>query len=371
MRQFSVAHAAGGEWGQLAKACADTIGTAGTPGNLGFLYVTDVLAADLGSILTFLRERLGIDDWVGTVGIGICATGREYYDEPAIAVMTARLPEGSYRLLPEIDDEADIARLDPPTASSDFLPGLAIVHGDPRNPNTPEIVAMLAESQSCFLVGGLSSSRTEFGVVAGRVMDSGMAGVLLSADIPVAVGLSQGCTPIGPLHTITQAEDNVIIELDGQSALDVLLTDLDPPMAEDLAETLLDIHAALPVEGSDTGDYLVRNLMGVGPEEGWLAIGENTAAGDQLMFCRRDALTAASDLRRMLRDLKRRAGTTPRGGVYFSCVARGANLFEGESTELAIIREVLGDVPLVGFFGNGEISHDRVYGYTGVLTLFT
>jgi small ligand-binding sensory domain FIST len=371
MRQFSVAHAAGGEWGQLAKACADTIGTAGSPGNLGFLYVTDVLAADLGSILTFLRERLGIDDWVGTVGIGICATGREYYDEPAIAVMTAQLPEGSYRLLPEIDDEADIARLAPPTAGGNFLPGLAIVHGDPRNPDTPEILAMLAESQSCFLVGGLSSSRTDFGIVAGRVMDSGMAGVILSADIPVAVGLSQGCTPIGPMHTITQAEDNLIIELDGQSALDVLLTDLDPPLAEDLAETLVDIHAALPVEGSDTGDYLVRNLMGVGPEQGWLAIGENAVVGDQFMFCRRDAMTAAGDLRRMLRDLKRRAGTTPRGGVYFSCVARGANLFEGESEELAIIRDVLGDVPLVGFFGNGEISHDRLYGYTGVLTLFT
>jgi small ligand-binding sensory domain FIST len=34
------------------------------------------------------------------------------------------------------------------------------------------------------------------------------------------------------------------------------------------------------------------------------------------------------------------------------------------------VREILGEVPLVGFFGNGEISRDRIYGYTGVLTLF-
>jgi small ligand-binding sensory domain FIST len=26
-------------------------------------------------------------------------------------------------------------------------------------------------------------------------------------------------------------------------------------------------------------------------------------------------------------------------------------------------------VPLAGFFANGEISHNRLYGYTGVLTL--
>ena len=36
-----------------------------------------------------------------------------------------------------------------------------------------------------------------------------------------------------------------------------------------------------------------------------------------------------------------------------------------------LIRETLGDFPLIGFFANGEISRDRLYGHTGVLTLFT
>ena len=39
-------------------------------------------------------------------------------------------------------------------------------------------------------------------------------------------------------------------------------------------------------------------------------------------------------------------------------------------TTTAMIRERLGDIPLAGFFAGGEISHDRLYGYTGVLTLF-
>jgi small ligand-binding sensory domain FIST len=53
-----------------------------------------------------------------------------------------------------------------------------------------------------------------------------------------------------------------------------------------------------------------------------------------------------------------------------SCLARGPNLFGDDSEELKTIREALGDVPLVGFFANGEISNNRLYGYTGVLTLF-
>ncbi|MEO8631343.1 MAG: FIST C-terminal domain-containing protein [Betaproteobacteria bacterium] len=59
-----------------------------------------------------------------------------------------------------------------------------------------------------------------------------------------------------------------------------------------------------------------------------------------------------------------------KGGVYFSCLGRGASLFDESSEELRIVQDRLGEVPLVGFFRNGEISHNRLYGYTGVLTLF-
>jgi small ligand-binding sensory domain FIST len=45
-------------------------------------------------------------------------------------------------------------------------------------------------------------------------------------------------------------------------------------------------------------------------------------------------------------------------------------MFGAPNRELGLIRDTLGDFPLVGFFANGEISHNRLYGYTGVLTLF-
>jgi small ligand-binding sensory domain FIST len=88
------------------------------------------------------------------------------------------------------------------------------------------------------------------------------------------------------------------------------------------------------------------------------------------MFCRRDDLSAAEDMRRMLESINSGLYRKPRGAVYYSCIGRGASLFGEHSQELAMIQESLGDVPLVGFFGNGEISHNRVYAYTGVLTLF-
>jgi small ligand-binding sensory domain FIST len=72
----------------------------------------------------------------------------------------------------------------------------------------------------------------------------------------------------------------------------------------------------------------------------------------------------------MLDRLRRRAGGGIRGGLYYSCVARGPNQFGPGSQEMKIIADELGDFPIAGLFANGEINHNRLYGYTGVLTLF-
>ena len=59
------------------------------------------------------------------------------------------------------------------------------------------------------------------------------------------------------------------------------------------------------------------------------------------------------------------------GAIYVSCTGRGGLHFGSPSAELHIVRRALGDVPLVGFFASGEIARHNVYGYTGVLTVFT
>ena len=67
---------------------------------------------------------------------------------------------------------------------------------------------------------------------------------------------------------------------------------------------------------------------------------------------------------------KRVSGQTIKGALYFSCLGRGRSLFGPDSAELGMIKAEFGDIPLTGFFCNGEIAHDQLYGYTGVLTIF-
>ncbi|HSH29639.1 MAG TPA: FIST N-terminal domain-containing protein [Thiohalobacter sp.] len=371
-QSFRAGHSAGADWEQAAGQCLRQIGYIPPETNLGFLYVTDEHAASLPSILAHFREQTGIEDWVGTVGMGICATGTEYYETPAMAAMTGAFGPDDYRILPTLQS-LEMSELD---ELDDWLAGstahLGIVHGDPRNAAGPELIERLAARlPGGFLVGGLSSSRDQEPQIANRIVQGGLSGVVFSDWVQVVTGLSQGCTPIADRHTITECERNVISRIDDRPALDVFYEDIGEILARDLNRVAGYIFAGLPLPGSDTADYLVRNLVGVDTRNKLLAVGDLLQPGQEIQFCRRDGASAWEDLERMLADLKQRTGERPiRGGVYYSCLGRGKNLFGEESDELRAIRDRLGEFPLVGFFANGEIFHNRLYGYTGVLTLF-
>ena len=115
----------------------------------------------------------------------------------------------------------------------------------------------------------------------------------------------------------------------------------------------------------------------------------------RLAFCKRNAQAARADLMRVCAEIREElepeeltmelatalaapeAESAPHparriaGAVYVSCAGRGGPHFGAPSAELQIVRRALGDVPLVGFFAGGEIARNHLYGYTGVLTVFT
>jgi small ligand-binding sensory domain FIST len=364
---FRYAHAQARDWREAANSCLAQLGQG--PASLGFLYATDLLADSLSDILALLRSKTGVRHWVGTLGLGVCASGREYLDEPAIAVMVGDFEPDTFRVFAGVAAAADVDNV--ALKCGEAAPNFAIVHADPRNPAIADLVTRLAgKVESGFLVGGLTSSRRQNLQIADGVVDGGLSGVSFSDGVAVATRLTQGCSPIGPKHTVTACQHNVIIALDGRPALEVFKEDIGETLAKDLNRVGGHIFAGLPIAGSDTGDYLVRNLVGIDPANQLIAIGDLLQQGSSVMFCRRDTKTANEDMTRMLDSIRQGLYSRPRGGIYYTCLGRGASLFGPNSEELKMIRESLGDFPLVGFFCNGEISHNRLYGYTGVLTLF-
>ncbi len=372
MNPFLFASARDAATPRLVADCLEQIGRIPAEANLGFVYATDSLADDFAALHDQLAAAAPQVHWVGTVGMGICAGASEIYDQPALCLLIGNFPADSFRIVPsfggeQVDSAQEVAVW---REQQDYC--FALLHGDPGNPATPSLLGQLAQSAtSGFLNGGLSSSNGPTPQLADDVVQGGLSGVLFNQQVRVLTDHSQGCSPIGPPHEITDAQRNVAITLDRRPALEVMRSDIGEVLARDLRKIAGYVFAALPITGSDTGDYLVRNLVGVDAERGLIAVGDLLEGQQRMMFCRRDGNSAREDLQRMLERLRKRvADKTIRGGVYISCLGRGRYQFGENSEELELIERTLGEFPLVGFFANGEIYNGRLYGYTGVLTLF-
>jgi small ligand-binding sensory domain FIST len=366
--------------GESWQECVDGV-VAALPGDshftLGLAYWTDIIGNNAEAILAALRERTGVEQWVGTVALGINGTTQAgdtalSFEQPALSVMLGNWPQDSFRVFAPLAAQGDEMDADTVNWIERRTPHVALVHADQNSRSLDTAMDSLATAMGGgFLIGGIGSSRGECPQFANDVVSGGLSGVMFADDVAIATRLSQGCSPIGARRTVTRGGGNVITEIDGRPALEVFKEDIGEVLARDLRRVAGYIFAGFAVPHSDTGEYLVRNLVGIDPSNNTLAVGAQVNVGDNLWFCRRDPQTAVDDMERMLQDIKRMLGErSPRAGVYVTCLARGPNQFEPGDLELTLIVKHLGKFPLTGFFANGEISNDRLYAYTGVLTIF-
>lgn len=397
---FASASATGTDWRDTSRKVLEQFESVRTPDDhftLGFLYITDTLAADAGSILTLFKSVTGIEHWVGASGLGVIASGQEFVDQPAISAMIARFEAGSFRVIKALHtDQSEIKKELKPWMDR-HEPMLTLLHGDPASSNHPEwAIGKISEMIGGFIAGGLTSSRNVHAHIADGVLTEGFSGVTFESGVAVSAALSQGCEIVGKTHTITRADDHIILEIDGRKPDDVFTDTLQelvrhktgkdpesvlvegtmiPPEFQHLFRG--DMHVAFPVEGSDTGDFMVRNIVGIAPEDGYMAVTHRCKAGDRVMFVHRDDDSTRTDLSRTLVTLRKRVQAqngifAPKGAIYISCVARAMAEFSPgiKGGEMALVREIIGDIPLTGFYAGGEISAGRLYGYTAVLILF-
>jgi small ligand-binding sensory domain FIST len=347
---------------------------------LGWLYLTDHFAEQAEALLADACQRWPAVAWIGAVGVGIAGNGIEYFDEPAVSLMLGDLPPEHFRLFSGRH----------PLPAGGFTAATAQVHADPATADLGELVHELAQRTATgYLFGGLASARGDDGLgrclhIADGVFEGGLSGVAFAHEVALVSRVSQGCQPVGPVRRITRAERNVVLALDGEPALDCLLRDLDIDEREPrealprLRQTLVGLADAnedtLSRPGQFGSDTRVRHLIGLDPARRGVAIAETAVDGTQLAFCHRHVDAARRDLVRICSEIREEVEPEARriaGAVYVSCAGRGGHHFGAPSAELAIVRHALGDVPLVGFFANGEIARHHVYGYTGVLTVFT
>ena len=393
---------------------------------LGILYITDHYAGQALAILDKVSKELPtIECWTGTVGVGIASNNVEYFDEPALSLMLCELEENSFRVFNGINPLSSAIK-------DKFNAASALIHADGHTPDLGELIGELAQNtQNNYLFGGLTSSRADLvqfskspaalnkepeGAMnphavrhtkAGTgVFTGGLSGVAFDQRVKMISRVTQGCFPISKPRKLTQSDGHVILTLDGRPALDVLLEDLNLTMDSERTELLRKVREtlvgltslsldALKKTGGLADDVCVRHIIGLDMHRKGIAVAELLSEDTQVTFCERNRNAAKSDLIRIATEIRESLeplemsaeqaaqasqislddAPTPsrkiRGAIYISCAGRGGPHFGAPSAELQLIKKALGDIPLTGFFAGGEIAHQNLYGYTGVLTVFT
>jgi small ligand-binding sensory domain FIST len=381
--------------------------------DLGLVFISSAFSSEYSRLMPLLQEHLHLPTLIGcgaggVIGMNSDHQAEEIEGEPALSLTLAHLPDVEihpFHLsaddLPDLDSSPDrwidligvkpedqpqfILLVDPYFGQiNDFLLGL-----DYAYPGSVK-------------VGGLASTGTTgggTGVFSGSKRHSEeIVGLALCGNIVIETIVAQGCRPIGHPYRITQGERNIVLEVETPSEDSPLETTAAVSVRLSPLEALQDLVKELNEEDRqlaqhslfvgmvrdefkqklEPGDFLIRNLIGVDPRVGAIAIGDRVRPGQRIQFHLRDSRTSAEDLELLIEHYQRQAssfplGVTNAGALMFSCLGRGEGLYGEPNFDSGLFRRYF-DIPLSGFFCNGEIGPvgnvTFLHGYTSVFGIF-
>ncbi|MBS10004.1 MAG: hypothetical protein CME19_00180 [Gemmatimonadetes bacterium] len=328
-------------------------------------------------------DAANTDRVVGCSGMGVLSIEGEL--ERTSGVVALALGGEAIEAVPFRVDAEDAGTaieslLGPYSAEAGLLCLLPTISGgDPA-----EMIEHLSEALPFPIVGGAASGAPMDPNTAQWLgtewRSDGVSGVLLRGEFEILTGVAQGCQPFGQAYTITKADGHVVHELAFSPAIDALKEALDHLTPEQKENVGPQIFAGIAIDEHDMdrnrGDFLIRNLIGMNPDDGSIAIGERVEVGQTIQFNRRTADAAHLDLEQTTQAIKRQLGDRSSAfGLYFNCLGRGFGLYGQPDHDVNVIRNDLGAFPLVGFFGNAEFApvggKNFIHSYTGGLVVFT
>ncbi|MFO8238601.1 MAG: FIST C-terminal domain-containing protein [Prochlorococcaceae cyanobacterium] len=403
-----------GAWCRTALATDVSLETAVTsvarqlrgtgPAHLALVFVSASYASDLPRLLPLLQERIQAEHWLGCLAGGVIgappgAAARELEQEAGLSVTLLRLPGVRLRPfaiesgpLPDLDGPADpwLALLGPADQAADLAASRSmLLLIDPGFAGINDLISGLDYAcPAATKVGGIACphSASTSSLLFERQVRGGAVGCLIDGGWSLDPVVAQGCRPIGPVFEVEEAQRNVVLRLSCRerqstplAALQGILTDLSAEERELVKHSLFlgvgrDSFRIEAGGGAGEGDgdgvtptFLVRNLLGVDPRNGAVAVAERMRVGQQVQFQLRDGNASRQELELLLRRQRRRPAE-PLAALLFACLGRGQGLYGRPDGDVTVAREVFGALPVAGAFCNGEIGpvagSTHLHGYT-------
>lgn len=366
--------------------------------DVAFLFVSTHHRSQYAAIAGIVHKHLAPRHLVGCSGDGVIGDAHEAEQVPAVALAGAVLPNVEVKpirlqdtTLPGLDSsprhwETALG------VQADAAPSF-VLFADPFSFHADDMLAGLDFAYpKATKVGGLASGARRPGQSVlfcdDKIFHDGAVALALSGDLRLETFVAQGCRPVGPVLAITKCERNVLLELDHRPALEVLRALYRRASSRDQRMMPTSLHLGLAMDPfrqtpPGPGDFLIRTPVALDVRRRALVIASLLHEGQTVQFHLRDPKAASEDLTAALRRytasyLDASNGEVipppPRGALLFSCLARGRRLYGTSDHDAHAFRTELGDVPLTGFFCNGEIGPAEgttyLHGFTSCFGIF-
>lgn len=349
------------------------------------VFFTSHFSGDADSIAQTLIDEFDLPCVIGCSCEGVIGQKQEIEKGPGLSVIAGRVPGARVQAFHLSKTQWENALVDAESMADHFVIGAdtraVIAMGDPwTTPVMPVLDKFDTFHPTVPVIGGIASAAQKANqnvlLFNDARFDEGMVGLSLSGAINVEPVVSQGCRPIGRPFVITKGQSNVIEQLGGRAALEVL---------EDVVNGLSDADKLLLTSGLligramneykptlTRGDFVVRNIIGVNDDHKAIGVGDRIKVGQTVQFHVRDAATAHEDLNLILATRKTKS---PAGAMLFSCNGRGSRLFAQPHHDALAVANLLGDIPLAGFFAAGELGpvagQNFIHAHTASFALFS
>lgn len=356
--------------------------------DLALLFFSPHHAADAEHLAATVVQKLGVACLLGCTGESIVANEREVERQPALSLWLARWSEPVemepfHLVVEQTPDGYSLMGWPDGVEEADSAKSLVILLADPFTFPVDDFLKQGNDRcQGLRVVGGMASGAQGPGenrlLLGEKVVDQGAVGLLLRGGVKVRSVVSQGCRPIGHHFVVTRAKDNLILELGGKPPLEQLQHLWQELGQRDQQLVRQGLHVGRVINEYQgefhRGDFLVRNVLGVEPDSGALAITDRVRVGQTVQFHVRDADTADEDLHALLQLDAGAQQQKPAGALLFTCNGRGTRLFAEPNHDAKTVRAESGNVPLAGFFAQGELGpvggQNFIHGFTASVVLF-
>lgn len=187
-------------------------------------------------------------------------------------------------------------------------------------------------------------------------------------NVPFSVGATHGLRLLTSPRRVTDCNQLDVLSIANLPAFDTLSSACKKEALIELGDEI-PYHQLMAVYANrasqiDRGDYNLASIITGEDSTGSVTLARPLQVGDWVSWAIRDIDAAQVDLVKTASTLRRQLAAetlnaAPQFALLFSCLGRGPYLYNGIDQDLALIKTLFPGLPLIGFYGNGEIAPIR------------